>query len=91
MQLPSGLTASQAIGELKLGKPIDWLPNKAWKALQSLGGYKKGWKTCSCRVKAELGIDEHAAEMGAFVAETQELHRKLGLLGKPWGVCKRSS
>jgi len=46
---------NKAIGELKLGKPIDWLPNKTW--------------------KAALGIDEHAAEMGAFVAETQELHR----------------
>ena len=25
--------------------------------------------------QAALGIDEHAEEMGAFVAETQELHR----------------
>ncbi|CAE7369032.1 ung [Symbiodinium natans] len=46
---------NKAIRELKLGNPIDWLPDETW--------------------KAALGIDEHAEEMGAFVAETQELHR----------------
>lgn len=46
---------NKAIKELKMGEPIEWLPDSSW--------------------KEKLGMESEAEEMGAFVAETQELHK----------------